>query len=90
MTTNFNQEFYAWIKAEKIESLSSIGQCKLRVVEKEKEKEAAEKGSSTPALEEGWVASLALSVNEIVYLSPSFLVLLFFFLISLFFLFSSL
>ena len=65
MTTKFNQEFYAWIKAEKNESLSSIGQRKLRVVEKEKEKEVAEKGSSTPALDEGWVASPTLSIKEI-------------------------
>ena len=37
----------------------------MRVVEKEKEKEVTEKGSSTPALDEGCVASLALSVEEI-------------------------
>ena len=33
--------------------------------EKEKEKEAIEKGLSAPALDEGWVASSALSVKEI-------------------------
>ena len=65
MTTKFNQEFYARIKAKKNESLSSIGQCRLRVVEKEKEKEMTEKGSSTPALNEGRVVSLALFVEEI-------------------------
>ena len=65
MTTKFNQEFYARIKAKKNESLSSIGLRRLRVVEKEKEKEVTEKGSSTPALDEGWVASPALSVKKI-------------------------
>ena len=65
MTTKFNQEFYARIKAKKNESLSSIGQCRLRVVEREKEKEITEKDSSTPALDEGRVVSLALFVEEI-------------------------
>ena len=67
MTTKFNQEFYAHIKGKKNEPLSSIGQRKLRLTdrEKEKEKETTEKGSSTPALDEGRVASLALSVEEI-------------------------
>ena len=37
----------------------------MRVVEKEKEKEVTEKGSSTPALDEGLVSSPALSVEEI-------------------------
>ena len=53
MTTKFNQEFYAQIKAKKNESLSSIGQCRLRVVEKEKEKEVIEKGFIHPYLERG-------------------------------------
>ena len=65
MTTKFNQEFYARIKAKENEPLSSIGQRRLRVVKKEKEKEAAEKGSSTPALDKGRLAFLALSVKEI-------------------------
>ena len=39
MTTKFNQEFYARIKAKENEPLSSIGQHRLRVVKKEKEKE---------------------------------------------------
>ena len=65
MTTKFNQEFYAQINAKKNEPLSSIGLRRLRVVEKEKEKEVTEKGSSTPALDEGWVASLASFVKEI-------------------------
>lgn len=43
MTTKFNQEFYARIKAKKNESLSSIGQRRLMVVEKEKEKEVTKK-----------------------------------------------
>ena len=65
MTTKFNQEFYARIKAKKNKPFSSICQRRLRVVEKEKEKEVTEKGSSTPTLDEGWVASPALSVKEI-------------------------
>ena len=65
MATKFNKEFYARIKAKKNEPLSSIGLRRLRVVEKEKEKEVTEKGSSTPTLDEGWVASPALSVKEI-------------------------
>ena len=65
MTTKFNQEFYTRIKAKKNEPLFSIGLRRLRVVEKEKEKEVTEKGSSTPTLDEGWVASPALSVKEI-------------------------
>ena len=39
---------------------------RVRVVEKEKEKEVIEKGSSTPIPEEGQVASLADSVEEII------------------------
>ena len=65
MTTKFNQEFYARIKAKKNEPLSSIGQRRLRVVEKEKEKDVMEKSLSTPTLDEGHVASPALSVEEI-------------------------
>ena len=53
MTTKFNQELYAKIKAKKNKPLSSIGAWRLRVVEKEKEKEVTEKGSSTPTLDEG-------------------------------------
>ena len=55
MTTKFNQELYTRIKAKKNKPLSSISQWRLRVVEKEKDKEVAEKGSSTPALDEGRV-----------------------------------
>ena len=62
MKTKFNQEFYARIKAKKNEPLSSIGQRSLRFVENEKEKEATEKSLSTPALDEGRVASSALSI----------------------------
>ena len=53
------------MKAKKNESLSSIGQRRLRVVEKEKEKEAAEKGSSTPTLDEGRAASPGISIEEV-------------------------
>ena len=65
MTTKFNLELYAYIKVKKNETLSSIGQQRVRVVEKEKEKEVAEKGSSTPIPEEGWVDSPTVSVEEI-------------------------
>ena len=65
MTIKFNQEFYAWIKAKKNEPVSSIGQHKLRLTDKEKEKETTKKGLSTPALDEDQVASSALSVDEI-------------------------
>ena len=65
MMTKFNQEFYAQIKAKKNKPLSSIVQRRLQVVEKEKEKEVTKKGSSTLALDEGHVTSLALSVEEI-------------------------
>ena len=57
------------MKAKKNESLSSIGQRRLRVVEKEKEKEAAEKGSSTPTLDEGRSVSPGISIEEVVPLA---------------------
>ena len=47
MMTKFDQELYARIKAKKIECLSCIGQWRVRVIEKKKEKEVTEKGSST-------------------------------------------
>ena len=65
MTTKFNQEFYAQIKAKKNEPLSSIGQYRLRLTDKEKEKDTTKKGSSAPALDEGQVASETLSVEEV-------------------------
>ncbi|KAK9997387.1 hypothetical protein SO802_022073 [Lithocarpus litseifolius] len=67
MTTKFNQEFYTRIKGKKNEPLLSLGQHRLRLTnrEREREKEAMEKGSSTPVLDEGRVASPALSVEEI-------------------------
>ena len=65
MTTKFNQEFYARIKEKKNKFLSSIGQRRLKVVEKEKEKEVTKNGSSTLALDEGCVASPTLSIKEI-------------------------
>ena len=65
MKTKFNQELYAQIKAKKYKPFSSIGQWRLRVVEKEKEKEVTEKGSSTPAQDEGRATSPSASFEEI-------------------------
>ncbi|KAL0016566.1 hypothetical protein SO802_003635 [Lithocarpus litseifolius] len=65
MTAKFNQELYAKIKQKKNEPLSSVGQRRLRVVEKEKDKEVAEKGSSTPALDKGRATSLGVSIKEV-------------------------
>ena len=67
MTTKFNKDMYAKIKGKKNEPLSSIGQKTLRITdkEKEKEKEVAERGSSTPTLDEGRTASLAISIEEV-------------------------
>ena len=67
MTTKFNQEFYARIKTKKNEPLSSIGQRRLRLIdkEKEKEKETTEKGLSTLAMDKSRVASSTLSVEEV-------------------------
>ena len=60
MMTKFNKKMYKKIKEKKNESLSNIGQRRLRITdkEKEKEKETVEKGSSNPTLdlEEGQVA----------------------------------
>ena len=55
MTTKFNKEMYAKIKTKKNEPFSTIGQRKLRITDKEKEKETVERVSSTPAsdLDEG-------------------------------------
>lgn len=61
MTTKFNQGLYARIKAKKNEPLSSIGQRRVRVIEKE----VVEKGSSTPAPEEGQTTSPAVSIEEV-------------------------
>ena len=66
MTEKFNQELYARMKAKKNEPLSRIGQRRLRVVEKDKEQELMEKGSSTPTLDEGRLASLGISIKEVV------------------------
>ena len=67
MTSKFNKDMYAKIKGKKNEPLSNIGQRKLRIVdkEKEKEKEVAERGSSTPTLDEGRTASPAISIEEV-------------------------
>ena len=51
MMTKFNQELYAKIKVKENEPLSSIGQRKVKIIEKEKEKDTTEKSSSTPALD---------------------------------------
>ena len=66
MTTKFNQEMYARIKGKKNKPLSSIGQRRLRVTDKEKEKETVERGSSTPTLDEGRAASPGVSIEEVV------------------------
>ena len=67
MTTKFNKDMYAKIKGKKNEPLSNIGQKTLRITnkEKEKEKEVAERGSSTLTLDEGWTASPAISIEEV-------------------------
>uniref|UniRef100_A0A7N2M5S4 Uncharacterized protein n=1 Tax=Quercus lobata TaxID=97700 RepID=A0A7N2M5S4_QUELO len=55
MTTKFNKEMYAKIKMKKNEPLFAIGQRKLKITDKEKEKEMVERVSSTlaPDLDEG-------------------------------------
>ena len=67
MTSKFNKDMYAKVKGKKNEPLSSIGQIRLKIVdkEKEKEKESIKRGLSTPTLDEGRVASLALSIKEV-------------------------
>ena len=66
MTTKFNQELYARMKAKKNEPLSNIGQRRLKVVEKDKEQELTEKGLSSPTLDEGRPASPDISIKEVV------------------------
>ena len=66
MTTKFDQKLYAKIKAKKNKPLSSIGTRRLRVVEKEKEKEVTEKISSTPTLDEGHATSSSVSIEEVI------------------------
>ena len=68
MTTKFNKEMYAKIKGKKNEPLSAIGQRKLRITDKEKEKERVERVSSTPApeLDEGQTAFPGISIEEVV------------------------
>ena len=68
MTTKFNKDMYAKIKGKKNEPLSSIGQRRLKIIdkEKEKEKESIERGSSTPNLDEGRATSLTISIEEVV------------------------
>lgn len=61
MTTQFNQEMYARMKAKKNEPLPSIGQKRLRVPKKE----VAEMTSSVPVHPETRVASPTVSLKEI-------------------------
>ena len=65
--SKFNKDMYAKIKAKKNEPLSSIGQKTLRITnkEREREKEVAKRGSSTPTLDEGRTTSLAVSLEEV-------------------------
>ena len=67
MTTKFNKDLYVKIKGKKNEPLSSIGQRRLRVVEKDKEmeKEVMERGLSTPTLDEGRTTSPEISIEEV-------------------------
>ena len=67
MTSKFNKEMYNKIKGKKNEPLSSIGQRRLRITDKEKEKEVLERGSSIPTLDldEGLAASPGISVEEV-------------------------
>ena len=71
MMTKFNKDMYAKIKGKKNEPLSSIGQRRLKIVDKEKEneKETVERGSSTPTLDEGRATSPTLSIEEVVLLA---------------------
>ncbi|KAL0010459.1 hypothetical protein SO802_005567 [Lithocarpus litseifolius] len=66
MTTKFNKEMYVKIKGKKNEPLSNIGQKRLRIIDKEKEKETVERGLSTPTLDEGRTASPGVSIEEVV------------------------
>ena len=68
MMTKFNKEMYAKIKGKKNKPLSAIGQRRLRITDKEKEKETVERVSSTlaPNLDEGQAASPSVSVEEVV------------------------
>ena len=66
MTTKFDQEMYARIKGKKNEPLSSIGQKRLRVTDKEKEKVTVERGSSTLTLDEGHTTSPSVPIEEVV------------------------
>ena len=61
MTTKFNQEMYAHIKAKKNEPLSNISQTRVWVIQKE----TIVKTLSTPTLEETQVTSPAVSLKEI-------------------------
>ena len=68
MTTKFNKEMYAKIMGKKNEPFSAIGQRKLRITDKDKEKETVERVSSTPTLDldEGQATSPGISIEEVV------------------------
>ena len=61
MMTKFNQEMYAHIKVKKNKPLSSIGQRRVRVIQKE----TTENGSFSPAPKEVRVALPIASPEEI-------------------------
>ena len=61
MMTKFNQEMYNRIKAKKNKPLSSIGQRRVWVIQKE----TTEKGSSNPAPEEVRVTLPAAFLEEL-------------------------
>ena len=65
--TKFNKDLYAKMKAKKNEPLSNIGQRRLKITDKEreKEKESAERGLSTLTLDEGRATSPTISIEEV-------------------------
>ena len=67
MTTKFNKDLYAKIKEKKNEPFSSIGQRRLKITDKEreKEKESVKRGLSTLTLDEGQVTSPTISIEEV-------------------------
>ena len=66
MATKFSKEMYAKIKGKKNEPLSNIGRRRLRITDKEKEKETMERGSSTPTLDESQAVSPGISIEEVI------------------------
>ena len=65
--TKFNKDLYAKMKAKKNEPLSNIGQRRLKITDKEreKEKESVKRGLSTLTLDEGQVTSPTISIEEV-------------------------